>query len=535
MPVANWKAGYANEVHDQLFAAGIVSGTASRRALGDTIAAVQSPAGWTLSFTPDHDASRPETKTESFDALILAEGLGLELRDPQAVNSSYWLDDNLHRDEPYVNGPVRYTIVGNGDGALTDLLRIRLRNLHREILKRVVGEDRVRRDNKSSDDPPEHMVGEPGMPEALKTKVAQIERKVTELQRLQRPTEEVSRFVGRAYCALAMANPIFPRSELRPLTRVTLLAEHPFAPSSFPINRFLVAQFLAHDRAHTTLCRGRGEDSVCTREGKVLIHHGKYELLLSHRLVHRAGSERTGSVVPTRVVLAPQTFNEAGCPRWLPPGARVPACARRLVLSPKTEDLLGNEFRLGRLRPRAAKERYAHVQLSAALAVEPAVRRLAPLTLEHDSTRDKLRITLRDLSVSPTQRFHHRSFGEGALIWFELERRVGPEAVARLRFAVARQLPTKLGDSPFDEKLRAVVRAGVSVLIVFDASSQMREGEAQDILDHIESSESGRWVAVPAFIVMVCSLGPGLDGGFLVSGKTSGQNGVSLDLNLDYA
>jgi hypothetical protein len=68
----------------------------------------------------------------TFDAVILAVGFGLEREIAEVPWISYWHNDSLH--QVSFKGSARHLISGCGDGGLTDLLRIRLRNFkHEEV------------------------------------------------------------------------------------------------------------------------------------------------------------------------------------------------------------------------------------------------------------------------------------------------------------------------------------------------------------------------------------------------------------------
>ena len=68
----------------------------------------------------------------TFAAVLLAVGFGLEQQFKNVPWASYWQNDSLH--QPSLKGPTRHLVSGCGDGGLIDLLRVRLRNFKHEEL-----------------------------------------------------------------------------------------------------------------------------------------------------------------------------------------------------------------------------------------------------------------------------------------------------------------------------------------------------------------------------------------------------------------
>lgn len=96
-----------------------------------------------LTYVKPADTGRQNTR-DTFDALVLAVGFGLEQYE-RASERSYWDPDDLDSSEgfrPGVDQPRTWLVSGAGDGGLTDLLRLRIdRFRHVEMLTRLLPAD----------------------------------------------------------------------------------------------------------------------------------------------------------------------------------------------------------------------------------------------------------------------------------------------------------------------------------------------------------------------------------------------------------
>lgn len=79
---------------------------------------------------------------ESFELVVFCVGFGLEPSERRAYSSSYWRDDALHQIDPA--GRMNYRIIGNGDGGLTDALRLCLKDFdHKRFLGGLLSDPKM--------------------------------------------------------------------------------------------------------------------------------------------------------------------------------------------------------------------------------------------------------------------------------------------------------------------------------------------------------------------------------------------------------
>jgi hypothetical protein len=136
LPVLNWSANTAFHVHTEIMrawnnVAGIQTYTRTQVLGVDT-----SNAGVRLTTKEIGAAPAAPPVSTEVDALVLAIGPGRERLHSGGMNESYWSHDGL--DETPADGQQRtFVVAGAGDGALTDLLRLRVRACrdHAEIEK----------------------------------------------------------------------------------------------------------------------------------------------------------------------------------------------------------------------------------------------------------------------------------------------------------------------------------------------------------------------------------------------------------------
>jgi FAD dependent oxidoreductase len=143
LPVMNWYADYADRVGELLwskYTSHDRSNPLSPKNLGPCIEIDRVQLLDPSNGSPRvrwHRREADGDTVESFDAVILAMGFGSEARMRDAVASVYWLDDALERPDPH-RADTRYLISGTGDGGLTDLLRIRLRDFRHHHLRELL-------------------------------------------------------------------------------------------------------------------------------------------------------------------------------------------------------------------------------------------------------------------------------------------------------------------------------------------------------------------------------------------------------------
>jgi hypothetical protein len=141
LPVMNWYADYACNVGELLWSkfrayhrlqdAGV---SHDEVVLVRDVRIEPAGTGWNACYCLQGDS---QYRTSAFDAIIAAVGFGAEPAMRDAAASVYWLDDALEREDPH-RLDVRYLISGTGDGGLTDLLRIRLREFRHHHLRELL-------------------------------------------------------------------------------------------------------------------------------------------------------------------------------------------------------------------------------------------------------------------------------------------------------------------------------------------------------------------------------------------------------------
>ncbi len=295
LPVHNWCAAYAEHVARQIeydVDVGVMKPVEDVK-----VDARMTPALVTFKEIARNSAIGTP-KSVSASIVIVADGLGLERRDPNAVNSSYWLDDNVHREEPYVDGHVRLCVVGNGDGALTDILRARLTGGVEEWGQREVLEFAVR------------TLG-PKIERGVRRIERDYESKLGAIGTAPGAAEDVRKLLTRtaeryqALLAKSALKSLIRDLPDRALTLVDQVAEAPFGEPTFPAHRALRMLVGTLWPDQTRLISGRGQGSArlpsdgvtveFTRSGGIAPrspdHHRGHQLLHVDRLVWRAGPE----------------------------------------------------------------------------------------------------------------------------------------------------------------------------------------------------------------------------------------------------
>jgi hypothetical protein len=174
-----------------------------------------------------------------FDAIVLAPGFGKERIPPNGKQQSYWDNDDL---ESY-KGEV--LVCGNGDGALTDILRVRLRDFNQESIVSWLDE--------YVDKDLEILVRD------AENSFTSSWSKLSSEGRNGGMGRHLLKQLYRAYCELETDDLRgFLQNQLRPDTSVRMwikLNVDPseskdnfvFSPNSFPLNRLLITTLLRVD------------------------------------------------------------------------------------------------------------------------------------------------------------------------------------------------------------------------------------------------------------------------------------------------
>jgi hypothetical protein len=228
LPLLDWEAGLVESVLDQLETA-----WKERRAeAGDRIRVTPRASdigvmpiegAVQLSWNENEANGRAHPLTDRFSVVVLAVGFGLETS-PLPGYRGYWDRDNLdfYDDfDPTKEPPREYLVSGCGDGALTDLLRLCIRDFrhHRVVTDFLSG--------------PEI--------DAVKAEISSIEADP------RAPGGSTSSFLHERYRELRVPSLVSKlEGRKRPDTRVTLNAEVPYflQSNSSALNRFLVAHLL---------------------------------------------------------------------------------------------------------------------------------------------------------------------------------------------------------------------------------------------------------------------------------------------------
>ena len=230
LPVMNWYADYASHVGELLWSKYRAYHRLQPGAPRDAVILVRDvrieAAGsvWNVCYSLQGDN---HYRTSPFDAVIAAVGFGAEAAMRDAAASVYWLDDALEREDPH-RLDVRYLISGTGDGGLTDLLRIRLREFRhhhlRELLLRLnAGRPQLR---------DEILAGDAAAPADADDRLA----------------------VSGRFLDVAARTPAGLILRDRRITTSALITNRegvPLPRGAWRVSRFLAAMLLEHDREHT--------------------------------------------------------------------------------------------------------------------------------------------------------------------------------------------------------------------------------------------------------------------------------------------
>jgi hypothetical protein len=123
LPFLNWRAGYANNVVDQIMAEWEAIAGRTEQLTGYTVDHIshQNGATWVR-------ARGNRFHHKPYDCVILAVGFGLERHLANTRFRSYWENDGLHQSLSVADGPRRVLVTGCGDGGIIDSLRLRINN-----------------------------------------------------------------------------------------------------------------------------------------------------------------------------------------------------------------------------------------------------------------------------------------------------------------------------------------------------------------------------------------------------------------------
>jgi hypothetical protein len=230
LPVMNWYADYACHVGELLWSKYRAYHRMQTGASRDEVVLVRdvrlepAASGWSICYSLQGDT---QYRTAAFDAVIAAIGFGAEAAMRDAASSVYWLDDAIEREDPH-RLDVRYLISGTGDGGLTDLLRIRLRDFRhhhlRELLLRLgAGRPQLRDEILAAD---AVVPGDPGDRLAVSDRILAV--------------------AARTPAGLILRDRRIMTSAL-----ITNREGVPLPRGAWRVSRFLAAMLLEHDREHT--------------------------------------------------------------------------------------------------------------------------------------------------------------------------------------------------------------------------------------------------------------------------------------------
>ncbi|HYO58473.1 tetratricopeptide repeat protein, partial [Archangium sp.] len=218
LPLLSWRADFAGRVVDQLDAQWRSLPERSRIKVFTNVESINPGSGKPRRLS----WNAPGRKKDTFDAVILAVGFGLEKPFETVPLVSYW--DNERWDQPTrTDGPARYLISGCGDGGLIDLLRLKIKDFrHEEVVRRFVNA--------------------PGL-EALKEKLLAIEE---EAQKKEARGEEPGTYLEEQYEQLTVPDEVDKAFELRTDTEVTLngRGDSPLTLRASILHRFLTSRLL---------------------------------------------------------------------------------------------------------------------------------------------------------------------------------------------------------------------------------------------------------------------------------------------------
>ncbi|WP_437964532.1 FAD-dependent oxidoreductase [Sorangium sp. So ce260] len=136
LPFLSWEAASAGDVTAKL---------ADEWKRLKSVLRIREVTGATVALGPSIDGRRrvfttsPGFSEDDYHIVILAVGFGVERSIAPHPLRSYWRDDALHQPEIGASGPVHSLVSGSGDGGLTDLLRLRLREFkHGSLLNELI-------------------------------------------------------------------------------------------------------------------------------------------------------------------------------------------------------------------------------------------------------------------------------------------------------------------------------------------------------------------------------------------------------------
>jgi Pyridine nucleotide-disulphide oxidoreductase len=143
-PFLNWRAETVHAVVDQIEADWEQLSAAMTVRFGYEVDRIDAASeGATVIASPLDVALGGEIRAR-FDCVILAVGFGIERTMEGVPGRSYWMNDELHQEQPHLNRQRPVLVTGCGDGGLIDVLRLKLRNFaHADFVAEMLSDAEV--------------------------------------------------------------------------------------------------------------------------------------------------------------------------------------------------------------------------------------------------------------------------------------------------------------------------------------------------------------------------------------------------------
>lgn len=330
-PFADWKAGIADDVNEQLR-------TRLERQPGVSVVVDVSDVGMNNTDSGQwchwREPSSPMRAHENFDQVIVATGFGQE-----NATTSYWADDDLEEDKRDGRGlPTPFLVAGIGDGGLIDTLRLRLGRANKadpsffdwlqedflpaaEVARADIADVEQQLE-------PHPLAVSVAARTTLGGALAKREKAIREQIALER--KRFAQGMQEAYARIIKAYPAVWKSvlgRLRTDTSVVLVGrlQYPLDPGASALNRFLAAILMDCDQELTYIegefRTANGVDSVVPAAAADSPNRIAEKDLSGYKVIRRLGPEHPSSGFVADVLemlAAKQTvhFDAARTPLW---------------------------------------------------------------------------------------------------------------------------------------------------------------------------------------------------------------------------